>query len=305
MKNFFRTSFIVLAFCFVYIYVPQSVFAAQISLVPSSREVSVGQEFYVDVYLDTQGESVNTAGLTITFPETVSYAYSNEGQSIIPLWVENPTEKTAGELSFSGIIPGGFNGYIDPFDTTSRAPGSLIRLYFIPKTTGPISISAKNPEVYRNDGSGTRVAVTYSALSLNATSSTSTVITRPTDTEAPLPFTPVIVTDELLFDGAYVVVFTTKDLGGGIVYYEVRENNGEWVRTTSPYVLKNQKKLSSVSVRAFDRAGNQRLAEAEIPEALQKSSIPVFPLLLGVALLILCAILIYRWKSIQKLMRKK
>lgn len=305
MKNFLRTSLILLFFCVAYASAPQRVFAADISFVPSSRQVEVGQEFYVDIYLDTQGESVNAASLAVIFSEGVSYLYSNDGASVIPLWIENPAENTKGEVSFSGIIPGGFNGYIDPFNVTQRAPGTLLRLFFTAQEAGEITLSGKNIEVYKNDGFGTPVAVEFAPLSLVVVPSTGTVSARISDTEAPLPFTPVIVSEELLFGGEYAVVFTTKDLGSGVAYYEVRENGKQWKRAESPHKLEKQKNLTSVEVAAFDHSGNQQLGNAEIPESLRPRAIPVFTIIGVVALLIVCAILILKWQAIKTYLRKK
>ena len=302
MLRFFAITFFCITAMMSY---GQYVFAATISFKPSSTQLTASDEMYVDVYLDTEGESVNAVRLSVVLPKDFEFTYVNESASIIPLWVESPKKTEDGSVVFSGIIPGGFGGYIDPFDVKNRAPGIIARIYGIPQKTGDMTISARDAEIYRNDGTGARIVTTITPLSLNVQKSTGGNTSRISDTEQPLPFTPAIVSDPLLHDGLAVVVFTTKDTGSGIAYYEVRENSEQWKKAVSPYVLENQKNLSFVEVRAVDRAGNQRLARVEIPEYLQRTQISMVWIGIGIALLISCAILIVKWQHIVSFMRKK
>jgi hypothetical protein len=305
MKNSIRIFGIIVFSIAGIMFSAQASLAASISFQSSSSQIFTDSEFYVDVYVDTQGESINTIGLSVVVPEEFRFLYANIDKSIIPLWVESPRVVESTIVSLSGIIPGGFNGYIDPFDVRNRAPGVVVRLHFVPEETGVFNMSARDIEIYRNDGTGSRISATVVPQKIAVQESITPTVSRIVDTEQPLPFVPSVLSDPLLHDGLFVVIFTTKDLGSGIEYYEVRENSGQWRKGTSPYVLQNQKRLFSVEVRAVDRTGNQRLASAEIPVELQRDRIPLVWIGMGIALLVGCAILILKWKHIVLYKRKK
>jgi len=56
-------------------------------------------------------------------------------------------------------------------------------------------------------------------------------------------------------EGKNYLVFATKD----VEYYEVQEGKGDFEKTISPYLLKDQNLRSTIKVKAVDRAGNERI----------------------------------------------
>jgi hypothetical protein len=81
------------------------------------------------------------------------------------------------------------------------------------------------------------------------------------DSTPPLAFTAEIVSDHDLFDGEYVLVWNTRDLGSGIASYDVIERNRVFKQVSSPYVLENQRLNGKIKVVAYDHEGNTQTAE--------------------------------------------
>ena len=86
------------------------------------------------------------------------------------------------------------------------------------------------------------------------------------DKESPESFVPEIAIDTFLFDKKWFLVFTTQDKGSGIDYYEVKETRwsiiniiSKWNYAESPYILKDQQLKSCIFVKAFDKAGNEKV----------------------------------------------
>lgn len=61
----------------------------------------------------------------------------------------------------------------------------------------------------------------------------------------------------------------SNDKQTGIDYYEVKEGEGNWVKTESPYLLKDQARQSVIQVKAVDKASNERI------ETIQPSQLAV------------------------------
>ena len=98
------------------------------------------------------------------------------------------------------------------------------------------------------------------------------------DATPPEEFKPEIGQDPSIFEGKYFLSFATTDKTSGIDYYEVKEapkeilrlptgqGKRDWKRAESPYLLEDQYLKSKISVKAVDKAGNERISEI-IPPA--------------------------------------
>lgn len=245
---------------------PLSARATSVLLSPVSSVNSLNARFAVDVLLDPEGKSINALGTSVSFPETLSYDGSSDAGSVISAWVESPHLSSDGHsIVFSGIIPGGFSGLIDPFTPTVRKPGLIARLYFKGSLEGTFPLSVGTVESYLNDGKGTQQASVSVPVSVTL-SKDAQQVQGVTDTVGPLPFIPRLVHDPLLYGGKYAVVFSTTDASSGIDHYEVREGkSGQWEKAASPYVLKDQTPASDLQIRAVDSAGNVTTVEVRIP----------------------------------------
>ena len=260
-KKIFTASIILGMFTFA-----APAFAAQIQFVSSTQSLYEQQEFSVDVVLDPQAESINTVSADVVFPAGVTYIGTNDYKSIIGEWVDRPQILGDGHtVHFAGIIPGGFAGYIDPFNAKIQKPGFLIRIFLKTSGVGASDITAKNIHTYLNDGFGTETASFVAPLHLSVSSGVGVVQSQALDTTPPLDFVPIVMHNAALYDGKYIVTFSTQDADTGVDHYEVKEGASDWVRTSSPYIISDQTLSNQVFIKAVDRAGNTKIEEVPLP----------------------------------------
>ena len=111
----------------------------------------------------------------------------------------------------------------------------------------------------RNDGQGTELAVKTSPV-LITVNKTEVEFSKalPADNLKPESFQPIVSRDPALFDGQWFLAFMTQDKQSGVDHYEVREGGDDqtWVKTESPYLIRDQSLKNKIVVRAVDRAGN-------------------------------------------------
>jgi len=246
--------------------------AAQLNLVSQIQEISVNQQFQVDLVLDTENEEINAIEGKITFPrDLLEVKKVNDGNSIINFWIEKPKNASDGQIAFSGITPGGYND----------SQGLIFSITFLAKKEGNGAIKFGEVKALRNDGQGTEAALTISnfqfLISVPPAGEPVPQSTTPKteDLNPPEEFTPQIAADPVIFKGEWFLVFATQDKGSGIDYYEILETRskiqgigiGQWLRrwkeAESPYLLKDQNLRSFIYVKAIDKAGNERIVRVE------------------------------------------
>ena len=116
-KNFKKI--IILFITIIFFFSNQRVDASSLLLKPSSNIVGIGEQFYVDISIDTEGKIINGIEGSISFSSSnLKFIRAEEGKSLISFWVEKP-KLTDSQISFAGIIPNGFSGIIDPFNTNT------------------------------------------------------------------------------------------------------------------------------------------------------------------------------------------
>ena len=268
--------------------------AATYSFTTSSAVVHLGEQIAVDVMIDPEGQNINTVSATIDLPPNLAYVGMDDSSSIVGLWVDDPTyNPDADTFSFSGVIPGGFSGLIDPFSTdgSHKSGGVILRLLLKGANVGAGTISYEAADAYLSDGLGTETPVDTKTLSLLIDTIIGQAQPETADTDPPLPFTPYLERDYLLDGGKYVVIFNTKDKGSGMDHYEIKEGKSAWVRATSPYLLVDQSVSGDIVVKAVDRAGN---AQYETIPALHHFELWQVLLSIGIILFILLLALLER-----------
>jgi hypothetical protein len=77
------------------------------------------------------------------------------------------------------------------------------------------------------------------------------------DTSPPLPVQGSITREATMFDNKYYLTFTSRDTSSGIDYYDVSEGGTTTTGASSPYVLEDQTRRSTIIVVAVDKAGNK------------------------------------------------
>jgi len=103
------------------------------------------------------------------------------------------------------------------------------------------------------------------------------------DATPPEEFQPQIVEIE----GKKYLVFVSQDKTSGIDYDEVKEGKGDFKKAISPYLLEDQSLRSKISVRAVDKAGNERIAEILPPFKITwKDVIILFGILIGIGIIL-------------------
>ncbi|KKT12946.1 MAG: hypothetical protein UV95_C0005G0014 [Candidatus Falkowbacteria bacterium GW2011_GWF2_43_32] len=264
-KYFLSTLAMVVLFLIVYPTVPVS--AAEVFFGADSTTVSVDDELTVDVFLNTEDEDINAVAGRILISEIFwQLKEIKDGDSIINFWAERP-QFVRGEISFSGVIPGGYSGQ----------KGLIFSAVFRARQAGESIMAIQNAQALLNDGQGTetkttpynlQLIISEPALSPAVTGEIATASppsVKEQDKTMPEEFVPTVAVDTDMFDGQYFLVFAAQDKESGIDHYEIQENRRQkikikqWVNGVSPYLLTDQKLSSYVYVKAVDKSGNSRI----------------------------------------------
>lgn len=238
-----------------FLFVPGAL-AAEMYFGSIDHALGVNGLFEAKLFLNTNNESINAIAGKIVFPEdaVVLNAIRN-ADSIITLWIEQPTLKT-NEITFSGVVPGGYR----------ENQGKLFSLLFQTKKEGEGELQIKDAKTFLNDGKGTEATVIprpFMFLTSRNASPVSASAYDIRDTDPPEPFTPEIYRSQDIFDGEYFLIFATQDKESGIDHYEVKEGGRSFVAAESPYLLQNQKLNQKIFVKVVDKNGNERIAVVE------------------------------------------
>src|SRR3989304_7978924 len=171
-----------------------------------SKEVGVEKNFEIGVFVNTEGELVNAIEGEVIFPPDLEFVEIRDGNSILNLWIKRPQLKEAGQVSFAGVIPGGYFG----------GRGYLFSLILRARREGSITITTSDEKILLNDGQGSPTGVRRAPLSVNVSERAITEeFSPPLDSDPPEPFTPIITRNPNLFDNQYFLVFATQDKGSG------------------------------------------------------------------------------------------
>jgi hypothetical protein len=143
--------------------------AATMYLVPSTQSVGVGQEFTVDVKIDTNdaSTSINAAQATIQFPIGILDAVSvNTQSSALGFWLTGPTiSNNNGTIQFiGGAIKGIAGSSLEVIQVTFKATG-----------IGSANIAITNAATTAADGKGTNVLAGVQGASVAVETSVLTV----------------------------------------------------------------------------------------------------------------------------------
>ncbi len=292
----FKNAIILLIVGFVLF--PTITSGAVLYLEPAEGEYQPADTFIVEIKIDTENQCINAVGVDLSFSQNIFKAIDfSQGESIINLWTETPQiNQEAGNLSFSGGIPGGYCGRIpgDPGASNLlgkiifRVPGMMVSQLGIP--LAQISF-LENSQVLLNDGLGTKAELTLQGASFTIIDKSEAVKDEwreelKKDNIAPELFEIEVHQYPAIFEGKYFITFFTSDKQTGIDYYEVKEGSQDWKKAESPYLLENQNLQSIIKVKAVDKAGNEGVAEyiPEFPKKLFPYWIIIVILIIGVVI---------------------
>jgi hypothetical protein len=234
-------------------------FAASIIFRPSGVE----EGYKIDVLLDPGTNNLNAIEGDFTVRgEGASKVKVGDGNSIVSLWTERPhliSEGGTVRITWSGIIPGGFEGVVSANYRGAR-PGLLFSI-FVPPSSDTLIVETSSLHAYENDGKATPVEMPLARIRFSPPSASGSLV-EPVDTFPPEPFSVVAARDPSLYGNRWFAVFRAEDRGSGIDHYEMREigeATGSWHTVESPALLPDQSRTHAFEIRAVDRAGNIRV----------------------------------------------
>lgn len=283
-KNIFNKIILFLFFFFFFGVIKVEASEVSVSL---PNTTFIGERVSVDIFIDPQKTSINSIQSVLKFsPSHFDFAGFDTKQSSVPVWVENPKEVTKGEISFSGVIPGGLDRLYDPLHSSNNLI-PVVRLFFIPKKEGTARFYFGETLVLKNDGKGTLHDVNtiyFDTKILKNLNTESINNNNQEDKNPPNPFSINIVERSLFGKSPNLAVFSTDDNEGSISHYEVSVGSLAFNRAESPFPLPYRLFSYTLSVRAFDYSGNFREQQITIPATT--SYIVAIPILLIVLLIV-------------------
>jgi len=252
MKKFiFKISLVILLSTSILVHSAE----ASSSIIKSSKEsIGIGEQFYVDVLVDTQDQSINGAEGYVTFDDkNLTFIRAEEGKSFITFWIEKPV-LDKNQISFAGIVPHGFSGLVDPFNSNNKSPGPIIRLIFEGKSGGRASINTSPFSLTLNDGEGSIIITERNSIDVNVDNYENKILYDAKD-DTPPTIDAHVTKDENLFGNKYALVFRANDKETGIASVMIKEGNRDWKSIESPYLLEDQSGRSIINLRATNFSG--------------------------------------------------
>lgn len=255
-----------------------AIFAAQLFFLPliakaativyfnaENSAVSIGDTFVVDVKISTPDKSINVVDGTVLYDnKKLEIKEISTGGSSFVLWPKPPAfSNEKGDLSFVGGTPGGFQG----------EKGEIVKIIFLAKGEGEAKMDFLDGfSIFLNDGEGTSINPWLRPLLLNISKRSPEIPAKDEwqvmiekDKTPPEPFEIILGKESSIFNGQYFIDFFTNDTELGVLYYEVQEGDGKFVKAESPHLLKDQSLQSLIKIKAVDRAGNERIEELMPP----------------------------------------
>jgi hypothetical protein len=191
---------------------------------------------------------INALEGTLTLPSGARADKLYIGESVIQTWVEAPRIEE-GKIRFAGVIPGGFTGSAVP-GSGLTGPAELFSFEIV----GPITpFLLSGGASYLNNGQGTRVMDGGGTLPEFFVSGS---MAQEEDRTPPEFLDVASLQTETLAEGRPILAIDSFDAGSGIDRFEVQEGKGAWSHSGGVYEVQDSWGFSSLSVRAYDRAGN-------------------------------------------------
>lgn len=238
---------------------------AAIARLRLTEDASVGTTTGIDVLVDTEGQSINSIDMEVSFsPEFFEFAgYESEG-GVVSLWVTKPRETSPGNITFSGVVPGGVERLYDPLNASEKA-FPVVRLLFVPTQEGEGAFAVTSAQLLKNDGQGTGIEPSRTPIKVVIGPTHPIQNQKQEDVTPPLPFLISQIEGSLFGKTPNMITFEAVDEDTGIHHYEIRTRGKRFVLAQSPYELPHRFLPYTVTVRAFDFSGNYRDASITIP----------------------------------------
>lgn len=294
-KNNVISGFCFIVFVLAFSLIAQNVSAATLSFKINNSSINVGDTVAIDVFVDTEGQTLNVIEGNINISSGLNNITIKElstANSALNYWVRNPSwSEKDGIISFIGGAPGGFK--------QSSAP--IFRIYMNAKASGEIVFTPAQLKAYANDGLASPVQISFLPLNIEVNKQENVPLqddwkeTLSRDLKAPAGIQVELGQDSSLFDGLKFINISASDLGSGIDHFEVKEGERSPVRTSGTYVLQNQEKLEPITIFAYDKSGNisKKDLVAQKPEVIS-SPVAIYGAILLIAILALLSFIVYK-----------
>jgi hypothetical protein len=159
MKKIIFFGTLLLTLSFVYL-IPSIASAAILSISTDKTSFSVGDQFSVQVSVDSEEVGINGVQATVSFPKDIlEVQKTDKTDSVFNLWLQDPIfSNDNGNISFTGVGTAGFSG-----------PSlKVIKIFFKVKGAGKVDLVFTDSAVTANDGSGTNVLSSSKGLSFTS-----------------------------------------------------------------------------------------------------------------------------------------
>ena len=249
-------------------------YGARVYFDPPPRQHKVGDSIIIDLYVDTEQESINAVDINILIPALLRVKSISKNGSVIQLWVSEPSF-SGKTVTLTGGIPGGLK--------TSK--GLIVELTLEAVAVGEGNIAfMPGSSVLLNDGQGTQLDLKTAGGPLfkivpkpKETAEPSPELKEKTEEEKPKEEVkkeekiPVIGKpdkkkpdkleilfgkDPRVFEGENFVSFFAVDADSGVDHYEIKLGKESFKVAKPPYLLKDVEPRTVLRVRAYDTAGN-------------------------------------------------
>ncbi|MFA5128104.1 MAG: hypothetical protein WC457_03850 [Patescibacteria group bacterium] len=292
---YLRFIFAAIVVAYIFAFNTPEARCAQLYFESQTPTVSVDDELFVSVYLNTDEEVLNAFEGKVFFPKSLELIDISDGGSVINLWVRKPAPDYFG-IFFSGVTPGGFYG----------TKGKLFDIKFRAVASGAGKIIFSDLLILKNDGLGTPTEVSSTEWEFIVNEG---VGIQPKligqevnfweDVDPPESFTPIIDRSPEIFDNRWFLSFTAQDKNSGIDRYEKKSAKSrigltfaKWREVGSPLVLSDQNLESHILIKAVDKAGNERIESVEpAGQVVWYKNLDVW---MRVAIIAFCVILVGR-----------
>ena len=266
--------------------------AAILEMKSSTDSIYLKDSFILEIRVDTQDKAINAVQTTLKYnPSALKALDFSKGNSILGLFTQEPLiDNELGQIAFSGGSPGGFLG-----------EGTVAKIIFQAIAPGETNFEFGDSMVLLNDGMGTRANLSFAEWNLMVLASQRTVPLNAWqeelegDKNPPTNLEISLIKNSEMFDGKYFLVFSAQDQESGIDHFEIQEDGKNWQLAQSPYLLKDQALKNKILVKAVDKAGNETISQAEIPQKF-----PYWTLILLIPATLLAALIIKKKRGKRK-----
>jgi len=159
MKNIFKKNQIKYIILLMLFFVSLPVKAATLEMALEKNITSVKDDVVVLVTINSEGQDVNTAQATISFPANLlEVTKIDQTSSVFSFWLEQPTfDNRAGTISFVGGSTSGLKG----------SGLKIMHIAFRVKGSGSGRLGVTNGAITASDGTGSNVYNTSKGLDIN------------------------------------------------------------------------------------------------------------------------------------------